>query len=87
MGGLSTTIWQLPEGGAWGLVSQRAPTSFDNAGHSTLVSPIAVLDMDGSGLPEVVLRYDEGQSYSDFALRFDGSRWGVAAMGIGGATL
>ncbi len=96
VGGLSTTIWQLPEGGPWSLVYQRAPTSFDSRdwGRSTLgttsgtlFNPIAVLDMDGSGIPEVVVRYDARFSYSDFALRFNGSYWEEGAEGVGGATL
>ncbi len=87
VGGLSTTIWQLPKGGAWSLMYQRAPSSFDFTAYTTVFNPIAILDMDRSGVPEVVVRFDDRISWFDFALRFNGSHWEVGAESVGGATL
>ena len=52
-------------------------------------TPVAVFDMNGDGIPEIVIRASDGPTYADRVLALDPATmtWAEAAESPGGAAL
>jgi hypothetical protein len=49
--------------------------------------PVAVFDMNGDGVPEIVMRFSGGDGWNEFVLSADASgAWRVVASSNGGST-
>ena len=49
--------------------------------------PVAIFDMNGDGVPEIVMRYSGGDGWNDFVLALgQDDRWHVVASSNGGST-
>lgn len=69
--------------GAWKVGHVLAPTGKDDA-----YQPLAVMDMDGDGLPEIVVHEESSGVFNDRVLSFDAGsmRWEKSVESPGGAT-
>src|SRR5262249_20292472 len=56
------------------------------SGADDAYSPLAVVDIDGDGLPEVIYHYGADATYGESLLRFDGAEW-ERLDGVGGTSM
>lgn len=83
-GGPVLTIAYLGEHGNW-----HASRVLSPLGLADSYKPIAVFDMNGDGVPEIVYRAGDGASFADVVMSLDTTqlRWEEAAESPGGAAL
>jgi hypothetical protein len=83
-GGPILVVGYLGENGHWKAASVNAPLGLADS-----YQPVAVFDMNGDGIPEIVVRASDGPSYADsvIALNPDTMTWEAAAESPGGAAL
>jgi hypothetical protein len=87
-GGRVLVIARLGETGTWTLDYLDNELAQVDYGPRFAYRPLAVFDMDGDGVPEVIFHWNEGPSWGQTVLqRNDRGRWSEAAESIGGATL
>jgi len=84
VGGRALSIFRR-ERGRWIVEHEQRPVK-DEAQQRDHFMPIAVLDMDGDGAPEVVFHKDDLDSYSDTTLSRSKRGWQLVAAGIWGST-
>ncbi|MEZ4294536.1 MAG: hypothetical protein R3B70_06140 [Polyangiaceae bacterium] len=82
-GGRVLVVGYEGAGGAWKVGHVLPPNGKANA-----YEPLAVMDMNGDGLPEIVVHEEAGGVFSDRVLSFDAGtmRWESAVVSPGGAT-
>ncbi len=83
-GGPVLIIAYLGAEGAWKVADVRA-----NVGVDYSYKPIAVMDMNGDGVPEIVIHESEGPSFHDAIISLDPTKmvWEDKVQSRGGATL
>jgi hypothetical protein len=83
-GGPMLTVAYLGDKGHWKAASVKAPLGIADS-----YTPIAVFDMNGDGVPEIVVRANDGPNFADKVLRFrsETMSWEEAAESPGGAVL
>ena len=83
-GGPILTIAYLGEKGNWKAASVKAPLGLADS-----YMPVAVFDMNGDGIPEIVVRENDGGSFADkvLSLNPETMSWEEAAESPGGAPL
>ncbi len=83
-GGPILTVAYLGEKGNWKAASVKAPLGLADS-----YTPVAVFDMNGDGIPEIVIRASDGPTYADRVLALDPATmtWAEAAESPGGAAL
>ncbi|APR77064.1 Hypothetical protein A7982_02411 [Minicystis rosea] len=83
-GGPTLTVAYLGQHGQWHAAMVKSPLGLADS-----YTPIAVFDMNGDGIPEIVYRQSDGPSYADAVLSLDSvsMKWDDAAESIGGAAL
>jgi hypothetical protein len=83
-GGPILVVAYLGQKGQWKAASVKAPLGLADS-----YTPIAVFDMNGDGLPEIVVRVTDGPSFADKVLSLDPATmsWEAAAESPGGAAL
>ena len=81
-GGRVLLVGYVGESGAWKVGHVLSPTGKDHA-----YEPLAILDMNGDGLPEIVVHEEASGVYVDRVLSFDAGtmRWENAVASPGGA--
>lgn len=86
IGGRYLAIAALTPGGRWVLVHLEHGLTSDR--RQLLYRPLAVFDLDGDGLPEVVVHFSEGAFFGDEVLRLDPAfdRWQSVARSVMGST-
>jgi hypothetical protein len=63
---------------------ERSPVQAGGAG---CFRPVAVFDMNGDGVPEIVIRFSGGDGWNDFVLGLsEDNRWELVAASPGGST-
>ncbi len=69
----------------WSILSQdHSKTTSDSP---QCFRPVAVFDMSGDGIPEIVLRFSGGDGWQDFVLAIDADdHWKLVAASPGGST-
>jgi hypothetical protein len=84
MGGPILVVAYLGEHGHWKVSEVRRPIGLTDS-----YRPVAVFDLNGDAIPEIVYSSNDGPSYADSVLSLDPSKmtWGDAAASPGGATL
>lgn len=84
IGGPTLTVAYLGQHGQWHAALVKAPLGLADS-----YMPIAVFDMNGDGVPEVVYRGSDGANFADAVLSLDASamKWDDAAASPGGAAL
>jgi hypothetical protein len=84
VGGPTLTLAYLGQHGQWHASLVKSPLGLADS-----YTPIAVFDMNGDGIPEVVYRLSDGASFADAVLSLDPSamKWDEAAESPGGAVL
>lgn len=82
-GGRVLLVGYVGQTGAWKVGQVLPPNGKDHA-----YEPIAVLDMNGDGLPEIVVHEEAGGVFTDRVLSFDAGamRWEKAVESPGGAS-
>jgi hypothetical protein len=82
-GGRVLVVGYLSETGVWKVGHVMPPNGKENA-----YEPLAVLDMNGDGLPEIVVHEESGGVFTDRVLAFDPGtmRWEKSVESPGGAT-
>ena len=82
-GGRVLVVGYVGASGAWKVGHVLSPTGKDHA-----YEPLAILDMNGDGLPEIVVHEEAGGVFVDRVLSFDAGtmRWENAVASPGGAT-
>jgi hypothetical protein len=82
-GGRVLVVGYVGANGAWKVGHVLPPNGKQNA-----YEPLAVLDMNGDGLPEIVVHEEAGGVFTDRVLSFDPAsmRWETAIDGPGGAS-
>ena len=90
LGGTTLSIAYLADDGAWRLGALINDT-MSPVGPADAYTVVAVVDMDGDGFPEVIVRSDEGPAWNDIVLHIDNPylryAWSVAATGVLGGTI
>jgi hypothetical protein len=84
VGGHALALVQLDVGGAW-----RPTQEIDELSHNPRwgYKPLAVFDLDGDGVPEIVVRIQMEEAWHDAVLkRDDHGFWHKVAVSIGGGT-
>lgn len=83
-GGPILTVAYLGRSGRW-----HASRVLPPLGLADSYKPVAVFDMNGDGIPEIVYSSNDGPSFNDavMSLDLDTARWNDAAESPGGATL
>lgn len=84
VGGPILTVAYLGEKGHWKAATVKAPLGLADS-----YTPVAVFDMNGDGIPEIVVRSSDGPTYADRVLALDPATmsWEEAAESPGGAAL
>jgi hypothetical protein len=83
-GGPMLVVAYLGDKGHWKAASVKTPLGIADS-----YTPIAVFDMNGDGIPEIVVRSNDGPNFADKVLRFHAGTmsWEEAAESPGGAVL
>ncbi len=83
-GGPILVVAYLGDKGRWKAASVKAPLGLADS-----YTPIAVFDMNGDGIPEIVVRANDGPSFADkvLSLNPETMSWEEAAESPGGAAL
>jgi hypothetical protein len=83
-GGPMLVVAYLGAKGHWKVASVKAPLGLADS-----YTPIAVFDMNGDGIPEIVVRANDGASFADKVLRFqaDTMSWEEVAVSPGGSVV
>jgi hypothetical protein len=83
-GGPILVVAYLGQNGHWKAASVKAPLGLADS-----YMPVAVFDMNGDGIPEIVYQSSDGPSYADAVLSLDPETmvWSDAAESPGGALL
>jgi hypothetical protein len=84
VGGPLLVVGYLGEHGRWHAATVKPPLGLTDS-----YQPVAVFDMNGDGVPEIVYRSNDGPSYADtvMALSPETMTWADAVESPGGATL
>ncbi len=84
VGGPILVVGYLGENGRWKAASVKAPLGLADS-----YVPVAVFDMNGDGIPEIVVRRTDGPSFADSVLSLDPATmsWAEAAESPGSAAL
>jgi hypothetical protein len=87
VGGAFLLIAYENDEGRWILTYYDA--TFARGGGEPPYLPLAVVDLDGDDIPEIIVHENAGESWSDVVLALDEDhlRWEVVARSIGGATI
>jgi hypothetical protein len=83
-GGPILVVAYLGAGGRWKAASVKAPLGLADS-----YTPVAVFDMNGDGVPEIIVRASDGPSYADrvLSLNQETMTWEEAAESPGGGAL
>jgi hypothetical protein len=83
-GGPLLVVAYLGEGGRWKAATIKRPLGLTDS-----YAPVAVFDMNGDGVPEIVYQSSDGPSFADSVLSLDPESlsWADAAESPGGASL
>lgn len=86
VGGRALLIVRLNDKGRW--VLSYFDRRFSDSGIIRAYTPLAVVDLDGNGAPEIIFHWNAGDGWSDtiFGLDVNGRQWEQRAESIGGST-
>jgi hypothetical protein len=83
----SNTGWMVARDDkqGWSVLNQERPKT--TAESPQCFRPVAVFDMNGDGIPEIVLRFSGGDGWQDLVLAIDeDNHWKVVSSSPGGST-
>lgn len=85
VGGIALYLARLETSGRWVLVHTELEMSSTEWGPPAPYQPLAAIDMDGNGYPELLYQWNEGPAWADVVV--SAPEWQQLAESIGGATL
>jgi hypothetical protein len=85
IGGVTASIYKLDINDVWKLEWTEKRTNGPNEWVIGF-SPIAVLDIDGDGVPEIIYHSNFGEWYGDSTMHFHHGKWRGLSAGIYGST-